>query len=65
MMVLFSVRATLLKTGACCCAARCRNTAQHWCSPPQALADHSFIRTLGPPSPLKKIQRKKTNPKQR
>ena len=32
MMVLFNVRANLLKIGTCCCVARCRNAAEHWCS---------------------------------
>lgn len=64
MMVLLNVRATLLKADVCHRVARYRNAAEHWCSPPQALVmDHSFIRTLRPPS-HPKTQRKKTYPKQ-
>lgn len=61
MMVLFKVRATPLKT--VLVVLPDAGTQQDTGAPPQALsADHSFIRTLGTPSPFKKIQQKKLTP---
>lgn len=52
MMVLFKVRATPLKT--VLVVLPDAGTQQDTGAPPQALsADHSFIRTLGTPSPFK------------